>query len=247
MAHRSDRRGGGVLFLVSDCYMAVELGKPSNWPQSCDGVIVKLSSIASVLVVVYRPPDCTSDDTEQLVNAFDSVLSLGYHKTILGDLNMPVIDWCADLPKAIGVAAGFVELTVSRDMRQMVAKPTHGNSHMDIILTTAPACYKTCRMETPVSYSNHRLVVYQLVAPRHYGQQSLRRPCRRIDYDALQAHLAAFNWATLLQATVDINVLWGMFHSIVAEAVETCSSSTLSRATYVSRRLRSLLMRKKRR
>ena len=91
VAYRRDRRGG-VLCLVSDCYMAVELGKPSNWLQSCDGVIVKLSSIASVLVVVYRPPDCTCDDTEQLVNAFESVLSLGYHTTSLGDVNMPAID-----------------------------------------------------------------------------------------------------------------------------------------------------------
>ena len=38
-----------------------------------------------------------------------------------------------------------------------------------------------------------------------------------------------------------------MFQSIVSEAVENCSSSTLPRGTYVSRRLRSLLMRKKRR
>ena len=136
VAHRSDRRGGGVLCLVSDCYMAVELGKPSNWPQSCDGVIVKLSSITFVLVVVYRPPNCTCD---QLVNAFESVISLDYHTTILGDLNMPAIDWCADPPKATGVAIGLVELTVSWDMRQIVVKPTRENSHLDIILTMAPA------------------------------------------------------------------------------------------------------------
>ena len=246
VAHRNDRRGGGVLCLVSDCYMADELGKPSNWPQSCDGVIVKLSSIASVLVVVYRPPDCTCDDTEQLVNAFDSVLSLGYHTTILGNRNMPAIDWCADPPKATGVAARLVELTVSWDMRQMVAEPTRGNSHLDIILTSVPASYKTCRTEAPES-SSVALLSASWSPPRRYGQQSLRRPCRRIDYDALQAHLAAFNWAKFLQATVDINVLWGMFHSIVSEAVETCSSSTLPRATYVSRILRSLLKRKKRR
>ena len=112
VAHRSDRRGSGVLCLVSDGYMAVDLGKPSNWPHSCDGVIVKLSSIASDLVVVYRPPDYTCDDTKQLVNAFNSILSLGYHTTILGDLNMPAIDWCADAPKATGVA-GLAKLTVS--------------------------------------------------------------------------------------------------------------------------------------
>ena len=129
----------------------------------------------------------------------------------------------------------------------MVTEPIRGNSLLDIIFTTAPASYKTCRSEAPVLSSDHCLVVCQLVFPLRYGQPSLRRPCRRSDYDALQAHLAAFNWAKFLQATVDINVLWGMFHSIVSEAVETCSSSTLRRATYVSRRQRSLLMRKKRR
>jgi hypothetical protein len=234
--------------LVNPNYAAIELARPVCMPQTCDCVIVKLNSIASVLVVVYRPPCCTSEDTESLLEAFDCVLKLGYHTTIMGDLNMPGIDWSSSPPQAVGAAAfALVELAASWDMSQIVPEPTRGDNYLDIILTTTPSGYSHCYTQPPVASSDHLLVVCQLSNPRRFSQQFVDRRSRtHINYDKLRECLAATSWTTL-DTIVDVDAQWEVFREAVVRAMEQCTVSTLPRAVYVSRKLRSLFLRKKRR
>jgi hypothetical protein len=241
-------RGGGVMYLIRKDYAAVQLINPLNIPKTCDCLIIKLNSIASVLVVIHRPPTCSSAETKLLVEAFDSVLSLGYHTTILGDLNLPEILWHSDPPCAVCPnAVWLVELAASWDMSQIVPEPTRGASYLDIILTTSPSAFHHCRTQAPVSSSDHNLVICKMSAPNRYTKQySGRCVAQRINYDALQSHLVSVDWS-LLPISSDIDTLWQSFYSILNQAIASCTIPGIPRPVYVSRKLRALFLRKKRR
>jgi hypothetical protein len=49
-------RNEGVMCLVRQVFNAVEIVKPSNFPVTCDCLILHLRSLALVKIILYRPP-----------------------------------------------------------------------------------------------------------------------------------------------------------------------------------------------
>ena len=89
--HRQNKRGGGVICLLSSDYDAIELWKPSSLPDLCDCLIIISRTLKSVFIIVYKSTSCSSADIIKLLEAFDDLRSeytrYGYTISILGDLN----------------------------------------------------------------------------------------------------------------------------------------------------------------
>jgi hypothetical protein len=154
--------------LVKPEYKALALPIPCGFPASCDGLLVKLDSLSLVLWACYRPPSCSASDSANLVSTLESVLELGYNTTILGDLNMPSIDWKSDPP--VGHSAldkSLIELYSAWDMCQLVLQPTRSDHILDVIMTTAPAAHAECRVEPLISTSDHCAIICEISAPPH--------------------------------------------------------------------------------
>ena len=166
--------------LVNSKYIATKVPKPFNIPGPCDGVLFKLESLSAVFFAVYRPPGCTSAESEQLIAALENILCLTKDETILGDINFPDINWQTDPPLAKShMSESLIELTAAWDMTQIVPEPTRGSNYLDIILTTLPFVYSNCRIMPPVFSSDHNLVICNVTVPRCTRQS--REVISRID------------------------------------------------------------------
>ena len=130
--YRCDRvsKGGGVLLAVKHDLPSVQLLLSSE----IESIAVKITSNKSFIVcVVYVPP--VVDDTyyKHLSDLLFS-LPLDENVLILGDFNLPDIDWDL-LSGGTRFSSGFCDLTVDLNLRQLVASSTHkAGNILDLIL-----------------------------------------------------------------------------------------------------------------
>ena len=125
-----DVTGGGVVCAVRASLM------PSRRPELEAGevLVVDLMACSPVVTVVaaYRPPD---DDAAvaRLVNVMNSVCATERSVLMVGDFNLPEIDWCrpSDRPvltRRSGRAVTFLDAVAQCGLRQHVRQPTRGTT-----------------------------------------------------------------------------------------------------------------------
>ena len=159
VSYRTNKAGGGTMFLVKKDYNAVKITAPLTIPNSCDCTIIKIGCLASALVSIYRPLNYSKEDTLQLLDALECILSANKNVSILGDFNLPGLNWLDELPLAKNeLSATLVELISFWVMTQVVCEPSRGENWLDLIITTIPYAYNTCHVRAPVASSDHNII-----------------------------------------------------------------------------------------
>ena len=250
VSHRAGRTGGGVICLVKPEYKASALPMPAVFPATCDGLLVKIHSLSLVLCACYQPPSCSVNDSTDLISAFESVLELSFDTTILGDLNLPGIHWGSE--PVLGHSAldeWLIELCSAWDMTQLVSQPTRGEHILDIIMTTVPAIHTGCRVESPISTSDHCTIICSISAPPRIKQStsSCVLDFRRADFNLINQMLFDVDWVGLLSHNNDINANWSCFANIVSDVIQCAVPLVDRHSAPVAGRHRALFLRKKRR
>ena len=82
-----DGRGGGVLLAVKNHIPCSEL----STPEDLELVTVKVGLVHQC--VLYRPPNASHEYDVSLINYINCLAMSPGHIVILGDLNVPDIDW----------------------------------------------------------------------------------------------------------------------------------------------------------
>ena len=202
VSHRQQPcRGAGVMCLVRCEFNAVEITKPSNFPVTC--IILHLRSLASIIIILYRPLSCTVAETINLIVAFEETLALVYRTAIIGDMNFPARDWLDDPPSPrIESSKAFVGMCAAWNLAQIVQGPIGGSNRLDLILATDTSAFTNSRINLPISSSHHCLEVCNVMLPQRIRANYAIQ--RIIDYVVLQKQLHAFNWPVRFAATVDV-------------------------------------------
>ena len=252
-ASRKHKIGGGVMCLLKPVYKITELVLPDVFPSSCDGLALKIDNMSALIILVYRPPSCSNEDTANLFRALEELLSLGLNTSILGDFNIPHICWQSD-PYTAFSSLGFdlLQLVSAWDLIQLVPGPTRGDNQLDIILVTSSTLLSNCHLGPPVATSDHCVIFCDFVLPpRRRPAFSNSQPCydfAKTDYVKMAHLLRAIDWSSLFYSCIDIDVLWSLFESIMQNTIALCVPriSNHSNSNPVQRH-RALFLRKKRR
>jgi hypothetical protein len=146
---RKHRRGGGVMFLVNQAFSFAALAVQWAVPETCDLIAVENTCNGQCWILAYRPPDCTVDHMTQLFECLENVLSKRKNVIVLGDFNIPTIDWGACSNAINPIAFEFVELWSI----WFVASCWW--------LTSQPEIFLDVVIEAPIALSDHNTVVAQ--------------------------------------------------------------------------------------
>ena len=116
------------------------------------------------IILVYRPPSTSIDQTKLFI-AIKSLVDLLYNLShpkattvILGDLNLPSIDWQSCTARNDGVSNLFLEFCLNTGLNQFVLEPTRiansgASNILDIILSNDQFAINVLSINTPLSTS----------------------------------------------------------------------------------------------
>lgn len=226
LVFRKDRNkyGGGVALLVDK----------NLFPILCDFACIgesvfvdcNISGIHIRIGCQYRPPadnnafDCIATDVYAAVN------SCIYPVVLVGDINIPGVDWVSYSTNVARYQA-FIDYLISHGFAQFVNEPTRFNPDniLDLVFCNNMQLLSGVHTDANFGCSDHCSVVFDIAIPfRSAARVSLFRNFRRAD-PRLDHMLALTDWDAALFAGANnsgnaVEGMWTAFSSVLNDGIE---------------------------
>ena len=118
--------------------------------------------------VVYRPPGFDSDAINYMILLVTSISKYSndkYTNIILGDFNLPKVDWSTKCGPKHDVYAKFLTFVLENSYSQIVHFPTRDANILDLILTNDASLFTVVNSDLPVGTSDHSSVKFEVILP----------------------------------------------------------------------------------
>jgi hypothetical protein len=186
-----------------------------------------------ILSCVYRSP---SSSYQLLLNWFSNIkthILYPYSKhLIIGDFNMPNIDWSIPCCTKTDIVHDlFLEQILSAGLTQCVHEPTRIHNTLDLIFTTVPDRICNVRTCAPFSNSDHTSVTFSLDTYGAPTDSSLTAEnatyldFTNADFRNISLAIRTTDWHTLFNEANNIQACWDIFttklYSLVKQYVPT--------------------------
>ena len=161
-------RGRGICIYIRENLPFKEVRLESNYDEYL-ALAMNLEKGEKLLVMaIYRSPNSSDDNNERLIELLDKINQTGYtHQVILGDFNMPTIDWENDRASN-RMAQKFLEQITENYWTQHVKTPTRCRGAatpniLDLVFTNHEHMIQKIDHHSPLGRSDHSLLAFDLV------------------------------------------------------------------------------------
>ena len=191
-----------------------------------------LQSFDVFVVIVYRAPSNSSDDNTSIAN-FVANFGIGKEVIILGDFNLPSIDWTENVISAkTPTDCTFLETFNSLGLTQWVNEPTFPRSGniLDLILTSEADRVGNVAVLCPLPGCDHCVTTLDYIFSGQSHVSNSLQPQRawlRGNYKAISNRLTEVDWDlefAYLNANESFNVLSGHLTRLIQTFVPEKSS-----------------------
>ena len=255
---RTDRKAdkhGGVMLYIRHSWSILQVsrsrGADNLWELLKCTVRTALGR-ALQIVVVYRSPRSTDDSWIQiLLEASQCATAI-----IMGDFNLPTIDW-ENLTCVAGsppIAHRVLDLVLEGIFTQHILQPTritvnHPPSCLDIVLTSAAQTVDNTTLLPPIATSDHAVVRFQI--PAYHLPVTERAPIPnawKTDCSKLRNNAEAMDWDIV---HLNVHEGWRVIRENLSCLYRDCvpmkkASGSIRGAPWFDRDLRRVLRRRNR-
>ncbi|MGL5708022.1 MAG: endonuclease/exonuclease/phosphatase family protein, partial [Aeromonas sp.] len=231
--HRCDRtssQGGGCAIYSHSSLLANRIDD-SDMSILDESLWIAFSScgIDYILGCVYMPPSSFPSLERKLIQTLDYV-SLQTHpiKIIMGDFNLPGIDW-TNIDSSRPIYEHLLTNLLALDWRQHITVPTRGEATLDLMLTHG-AAEVICSIHDPIPGSDH----YSIVANVYAGCNSKQRNSashahRKVDWTNLDAAMRDLQVDDII-AINDVDVSVRRLHTVLTAIYKRVAYSSMARS-----------------
>ena len=223
IAARHDRkdtlngRGGGILIYVKDCVKSYETTNHCDFNQYASIEIIFSKNNSLSQYVVYRSPNSTRDNNEQLIDVLRTVKNPA---VVVGDFNYPSADWntlqgCTD-------SQMLIDLVQDRFWTQSVSFPTHKSGNILDLVFAETGTINGVHDDGQLGSSDHSVLMIETnqLFSGNMGR-NVRLNYRKADFDKLRKLFKDCNWRQVLGGD-DVNVCWIHFMEVYNTVVGQC-------------------------
>ncbi len=226
---RKDRRGrvgGGVCFFIRKNLNPVLVPLDDQFTDlELLAVDLVQDKVRIRLLLLYRPPDTSTEIDYQLHDCFNSLL-LNYTGLIyvLGDFNLPGINW--DTLRASGSLESkeeqWLHMLTSLGLSQLVSEPTRLETILDLFFTSDISTVISLQTGPNFSTSDHCSVLFSLHLPSVTRKAEFRKTRNffKADFQAMSEYFAAVQWDQLFANCYSLEDLWICFKDIVHRGID---------------------------
>ena len=202
--YRTDRqagRGGGVLLLVRRQYTQWErpelrICTPAVQVTACT---IRNNDRHFNILGVYRAPSSGSEEDQMLINLIGTVCKNGQTPIIVGDFNLPGIDWLLEDEGDSQVEHRFMHCFQNAALHQHVREPTRIRFEqrpaiLDLVLTRLESEISELEQEVPLGKSDHNVLLFQTCIVLEKPPRRMFRNYGRIDIAELVQDAQNIKW-----------------------------------------------------
>jgi hypothetical protein len=168
------------------------------------------------LSLVYRPPRTSPEAYDNMANFIRSTRG---NRVLIGDFNLPNIDWEGGLAWGAGPDK-VMEACRDEYLEQMVTFPTHirGNC-LDLLLTNIPERIENVRCMGRLGSSDHVMIQAEILVGRQQDQQTgMVKNWWKADWTRMKDKMANVDWTEMESMTAA--EAWTMFKGKVEQVIE---------------------------
>ena len=223
-------KGRGTVLYIKEHLISVNLQLNAVDDSSIWGEIPLKNKDKLIVGVVYRSPNSSDEDNGHIMDMIGEVSAMNSsHLLILGDFNLPEIDWSnqsAEGPLS-HPSNSFLECIRDCFLYQHVTEPTHYRgtqrpSVIDLIITNEENMIQDLVYNDPIGKSHHVTLNWQLSCYSDVESCSAMKHCyQKGNYADMRRILGEVNWSgCLTNGTVD--EMWVCISDHLLRAVEMC-------------------------
>ncbi len=212
--------GGGVALFCRAKFNPVKVSVDFS-ATGCECLVIDLhGSLNCRLVCCYRPPSASATATTELCRLLALVCQCQKTVVIVGDLNLPQINWFHYSALRNLLCDTFLDFVSSAGLSQLVQSPTRHANLLDLVLTTDQLCVSGVEVVQCFGTSDHSAVQFSLlgsveVAPSVTVEQ---HDFQWMDIPLAKELLSKINWKLLLGPDInDVQSLWDSFSCVMEE------------------------------
>ncbi|XP_066270906.1 uncharacterized protein [Branchiostoma lanceolatum] len=220
----ANKTGGGVLLAVRTSVYStrrVDL-EPQDEIMVCEIKHPTFNKLA--IVLCYRPP---SGDLASFTANLSSVMEKVQREyrmcCLLGDFNIPRVDWHYCTAIGEGKEADFCDLINNNFLHQHNQIPSNKNHNLlDLIFSNCPERLSNIA-ELPADFdTDHTILEFTFKCKLHPKRGIPRKVYnyKRADWDGLRAHLDQTQLPLVIEQHQDVDPAWQSWHSTVSTAVD---------------------------
>ena len=224
---RAQGRGGGVCILFSKRLTFVPVINATAESLEVLAADVVVNRAKCRFVNVYRKPSYSLEDAQyaqDLVDQLKQLSDVAWSTVIVGDLNVPSIDWSSLTCPSDGIQDVILDFTCDNGFDQMVTEPTRGDNVLDVVLTNNRFLVSDVRVASPLGNSDHSRVNFVVDIPDRYNESTTSSSkiysWSRADYESLSSYLMQIDWNTFMSVNLTADAIWTSFKSILYDAFD---------------------------
>ena len=243
---RRDRAGGGVCAIIPKHfrYNVLNINSIESLKSGCDitGCDIYINKLRYRFILVYKPPIKFNISIEQsrasaLCNTLNELYDASITNFILGDFNLPHVNWSTNVTKIDGIHNAFVDCLSQLGFTQFIHEPTRVNSEcmgniLDLVFCNDTIGTNIDQLLAPFSTSDHSMIKFSIFVPtteplpvpdkstvdQQDSNHNITLPIydwNSGDYAAINECLSNFDWNELFGFNFDCESIWDKFKSII--------------------------------
>ena len=244
LIHRKDRsetsafsRGGGLL-LAFDAKLPSK--RRADLEPPCEILVCVLMPIGSpktAFILCYRPPAADRDDfNECLELTLTRVAAEFQNIVVLGDFNLPCIDWQSTDCTARGSDSAFVRIMQSFSLEQLNSVPSNSHNHILDLIFTSDSDIVDNIMNLECNFPSDHNVLYFDVNVDH---SNYAKNDKRIFYNYRRANVPALNACIndkallpLISAQPNVDAMWTAWYECLMSVIDSNVPQCRRRSRY---------------
>ena len=166
------------------------------------------------VILVYRPPNSPKADLISLIRTLDNQISQFDKFTIVGDFNLPLIDW-QTYSSNDDISNPFLDFCNDNSLFQFVNFPTRSNNILDSVLSSNNNVLRVDSLP-PIGASDHTIITYCL--DEYYDDNFIPfyiYDYETADYELINAFLLTIDWNELFAGCVNTSDHWLRFCELI--------------------------------
>jgi len=192
----------------------------------------------------------------KLVKCLTKYENIHHTNIVVGDLNLPKINWCNMTCPGDAVSRIFLKHVLESSYYQVVNFTTHVNNILDVVLTSDTSVVCNVHPDVPFGASDHNIVKFNLVMSTVPSfaigscDTYTSYEWKQADYGAIEQYLSYVDWGGLITVNPSAPSLWDAFISVLRCTIDLyvpkfCNVSYHKGSRRIHKGMRKCLARKR--